>query len=218
MEYRLASSSPFPTANPFPAALIDCLAGYQHLVTTTSFEPSNIIIAGDSAGGTIAYQLARHISGIESSTKVAGLLLLSPAVDMSTHRVPGSSFYTNARSDYLRAWAAGGYGIQSLLGSLPRSELDKSWFSPGSSVYQDDEVTGLFEHFPRTMMVAGEAEMGRDAMRVLARRMKNDMGEVNVEYLEVQNAPHDFVGIRLIEPERTVALEAIGKWVGTLWS
>lgn len=46
VEYRLSAAAPFESANPFPAALLDALAGYNYLVNVVGFTPSNIILAG----------------------------------------------------------------------------------------------------------------------------------------------------------------------------
>lgn len=51
VEYRLSTGLPFEPANQFPAALIDALAGYLHLVNL-GFEEKNITVVGDSAEGT----------------------------------------------------------------------------------------------------------------------------------------------------------------------
>lgn len=52
LEYRLSSAPPYPAANPFPAALLDALAGYRYL-TQFGFKAENIILLGDSAGANL---------------------------------------------------------------------------------------------------------------------------------------------------------------------
>jgi acetyl esterase/lipase len=74
---------------------------------------------------------------------------------------------TNARSDYVRTWFEAAYVPPALLGALPREELDRPWFSPGSPLLDDADTTGIFAAFPPTFILAGEAEMSRDAMRTL---------------------------------------------------
>jgi acetyl esterase/lipase len=61
LEYRLSSSAPFLTANPFPAALIDAITGYNYLISGARFEPGNIIIVADSAGGHLALTFLRYL-------------------------------------------------------------------------------------------------------------------------------------------------------------
>ncbi|EEB99302.1 hypothetical protein MPER_01043 [Moniliophthora perniciosa FA553] len=66
------------------------------------------------------------------------------------------------------------------------------------------------------MIVAGEAEMGRDSMRLLRDRMQKEMGKEKVVYSEINDAPHDFLGATLWEPERTIALKEVGQWTAKL--
>ncbi|KAK7031013.1 hypothetical protein VNI00_013803 [Paramarasmius palmivorus] len=226
LEYRLASGPPLPISNPFPACFLDVLAGYYYLVHTLHFAPENIIVAGDSAGGVLAYQLVRYCTTYGDSEGCSGrlpsplgLLLLSPSVDASLHPVPGTSMVTNRRSDYTGAWFDTRYSVFALMGkALKESDIDRPWFSPGSKVYSDDDegIKGVFTRFPKTMIVAGEAEMSRDCMRVLRDRMEREMGKEKVVYAEIDDAPHDFLGSTIWEPERTIALEEIAKWVAKL--
>ncbi|KAJ7750482.1 alpha/beta-hydrolase [Mycena maculata] len=215
LEYRLASGAPFPTCNPFPTALIDAIAGYDYLIRQIGFSPDNIIVSGDSAGGVLAYQLARHIDAANLATlpQPGALLLLSPSADSGWRTPPGGSMQTNRRSDYVRTWFDAGYVPPTLLGALPVGELDQPWLSPGSPVLSNAETAGLFKGFPQTFILAGEAEMSRDSMRTLRDRMRADMGESQVQYAEIAGAPHDFTGMTILEPERTMGLKAIGKWV-----
>ncbi|KAJ3932925.1 MAG: Alpha/Beta hydrolase protein [Lentinula lateritia] len=60
-EYRLSSGEGVRAQNPFPAALIDALAGYVYLVNTVKFDPADIILVGDSAGGNLALALTRYL-------------------------------------------------------------------------------------------------------------------------------------------------------------
>ncbi|EKM50952.1 uncharacterized protein PHACADRAFT_32015 [Phanerochaete carnosa HHB-10118-sp] len=83
VEYRLASSAPFPAANPFLVALVDALSGYYYLVEDLGFKPENIIVAGDSSGGHLAVALTRYLVGaaISSLATPGALFLHSPAMD-----------------------------------------------------------------------------------------------------------------------------------------
>ncbi|ESK96747.1 hypothetical protein Moror_6707 [Moniliophthora roreri MCA 2997] len=225
VEYRLASGPPHPIVNPFPACFLDVLAGYHYLVNQLGFSPENIIVTGDSCGGVLAYQLGRYCTSPGDSQASApfplpgGLLLLSPSADSALRPVPGSSMITNKRSDYTNSWFKARYSVLSLLGNaLSESELDRPWLSPGSTMFSDEDkgIKGVFTRFPRTMIIAGEAEMGRDSMRLLRDRMEKEMGKEKVVYAEINDAPHDFLGGTLWEPERTIALKEIGRWIAKL--
>ena len=50
-DYRVAPE------NPYPAALKDALFAYQWLIEEKKYDPANIVIAGDSAGGGLALPL-----------------------------------------------------------------------------------------------------------------------------------------------------------------
>lgn len=76
--YRLAPQFPFP------CGLQDCIAAYLHLLTMQ--DPSQIVLAGDSAGGGMAVSLLCILRD-EGLPLPAGGLLISPWVDL-THSFP----------------------------------------------------------------------------------------------------------------------------------
>jgi monoterpene epsilon-lactone hydrolase len=75
IDYRLAPE------HPFPAALDDCVAVYNWLLSN-DIKPENIIISGDSAGGnlTLTTLIKLREAGIPLP---AGAIPLSPATDLS---------------------------------------------------------------------------------------------------------------------------------------
>jgi len=102
LEYRLSTAEPFGKSNPFPAALIDAIVGYRYLVQDIGFEPKNILLSGDSAGGNLAFTLAYYLSTykLPELPQAGGMLLISPTVDWAvTHQGPQSSMTVNSRSD-----------------------------------------------------------------------------------------------------------------------
>ncbi len=74
-DYRLAPE------NPYPAALDDALAVYQALLAE-GYEPKNIAIAGDSAGGGLSLALAMRLRD-EGLALPGSLTLFSPWADLS---------------------------------------------------------------------------------------------------------------------------------------
>lgn len=75
INYRLAPE------HPYPAALNDCMAVWDHLVEKT-YAPDHIFIAGDSAGGNLALCLTQKLLS-ENRPVPRGLLLFSPWTDMT---------------------------------------------------------------------------------------------------------------------------------------
>lgn len=81
-DYRLAPEYPFPNG------LDDCLEAFDALCETSGFESA--VVVGDSAGGNLAFNVARH-----RCDRVRGLCLLSPWLDL-THT---SIFFDRNKSD-----------------------------------------------------------------------------------------------------------------------
>ncbi|EJD03416.1 alpha/beta-hydrolase [Fomitiporia mediterranea MF3/22] len=202
VEYRLAA----PGENPFPAQLIDALAGYAYLVRTVGFKPEDIILVGDSAGGNLALALTRylvtHASSLDPQLAIpGGMILLSPWVDLTTsHLTPGSS---TSSSLHLTIAFVGPHGSEFLA---------HPYISPATRLNPDIS----FEDFPRTLIVLGDAEIFADAMRTLREYMVEDMGTEEVRLYEAKDAFHDFMVFDFCEPQRTQAAIVIAKWIKAL--
>lgn len=220
LEYRLAGAEPFKAQNPFPATLLDAVAGYRYLVQDIGFQPQDILLSGDSAGGHLAFTLARYLATYElpGLLNAGGLLLLSPTVDWAnTHNGPDSSMVRHSRTDFVGPIFTTGYTERALRGALPADTTAIiAWISLGSLRAQ--VTPGMFARLPRACIVAGGAEMTLDAMVTLKERMEADMGTEAVQFMEVPNCTHDFLTMGWHEPERTSTLEEVAKWVGTIWS
>ncbi|KAF8743282.1 Steryl acetyl hydrolase, partial [Rhizoctonia solani] len=228
IDYRLSTTHPYPTAAPFPSALLDALAGYVYLVRTLGFKPQNVIVGGDSAGGNLALALVRylrdsrdHESGLDLGIP-GGLIAISPWADpvgtyfaTLTDDSPG---VVNAKTDYLRlvdkrgtVVSQHGYAARALAGPMSAEDATRSpYISPGSLNLTTD---GLFKGFPPTYIVSGEAEALIQEIRVLQSRMKKDC---EVVYDEVVDAVHDFVALPQWEPERSETFKKIVDWIQNL--
>lgn len=212
-EYRLSTGPPYEARNPFPAALLDALAGYVYLVRVVGFKPADIIVEGDSAGGNLALALTRYLVEKHQETgplppPPGALVLLSPWSDLdahSAHYARGSSMDTNYRSDFLTP-----RGIEySATAFVGPHDPTIPYISPAALT--PSERAG-FALFPRTFVVAGGAETLVDQIRTLVQRMRGDMGE-RIEYWEAADGVHDFVGMTWHEPERTQALTRVVNWI-----
>jgi acetyl esterase/lipase len=226
IEYRLSSGELSTAVNPFPAALLDALAGYNYLVNVIGFSPSEIIICGDSAGGNLALALTRYLVENQSSSEVklppppAGLLLLAPWSDLSNSNDQlGSSMFRNEQSDFVVTGEGYEYMKKAYLGphGLEASETNR-YVSPACK-YPSFEIN--FAGFPRTFIIAGGAEMFLDQIKTLHQRMVKDLGsgdgvgegEGKVRYLEAPDAVHVFLLLEWHEPERSSALKEIADWM-----
>lgn len=83
VEYRLAPEHPFPTP------LDDCEDALDWMLASRP-APSELFLGGDSAGGNLAAALALRLR--DRGTRVAGQLLIYPALDMTASQ-PGLTGY-----------------------------------------------------------------------------------------------------------------------------
>jgi acetyl esterase/lipase len=89
-DYRLAPE------HPFPAALEDARSAYEWLLAG-GVSPENIILVGDSAGGTLALALLILLRD-QNRPLPRGAVCLSPATDLT---LSGETWTSNARRDLL---------------------------------------------------------------------------------------------------------------------
>jgi hypothetical protein len=156
IDYRLCRAHPHSQpANPFPAALLDALAAYVHLVRVVGFKPKNIVVSGDSAGGNLALALVRYlrdaqvpdlvISGDDGHSSPScgspcgGLMCQSPWCDMTATHIDvwHGSMQRNRLSDIITRGdhvAMSVYGLAGFRGcSLTDDEVARCpYMSPGS--------------------------------------------------------------------------------------
>ncbi|MDJ0702915.1 MAG: alpha/beta hydrolase [Leptolyngbyaceae cyanobacterium MO_188.B28] len=168
IDYRLAPE------HPYPAALEDTLTAYRWLVNTCRFDPSQVAIAGDSAGGNLA--LGALLSLRDAGEPLpASAFLISPYCDLTR---AGKTFVTHTAMDpmvspqlveAMTAWYA------------PNGNLRHSLLSP---LYAD--LSGL----PPLLIHVGAAEILLDDALQLARQA--GLANVAVELKVWQDMLHCF--------------------------
>ena len=221
LEYRLTKNSHSKPVNPFPAALIDAVAGYNYLVNVLGFEPANIIIEGDSAGGNLALALTRYLvenrgrGDVKLPAPPGGLMLNSPWCDLtgSDHH-DGSTVFAHRGTDYLDITTAEFLGwIDEFVGPLneeKRVGAANRYISPASQL---PGMEGLsFAGFPKTIITSGGREVLADQISILKDRMRRDLGDALVHH-EMDEAPHDTLVMPWFEPERSTALGRLAEWI-----
>lgn len=188
-DYRLAPE------HPYPCALEDVIAGWSWLIDM-GFPPENIVVSGDSAGGNLAIQLVAHLEA-EGSTMPAGVVLISPWVDMDTEDI---SARDRARRD---PFLAVGLIEHCRKQYAPGIAPDDPWISPVHHVPSPD--------WPPFLIQVGGDEIFRGGVQRLAERF----AEYGVRH-EFQIWPHQFHVFQVfhpVVPESKVALRDVGAFV-----
>ncbi|KAH9949059.1 Alpha/Beta hydrolase protein [Amylocystis lapponica] len=228
IEYRTCELGTSQPSNPFPTALIDSIVGYHYLCETVGFSPDDIIVMGDSAGANLALALTRYlvnnrtelsayITSLASSSSVAsGLILLSPWVDIGTsHETPGSSLIANTY-DFLPDMRAGlmAVGRRAFVGPLGMAGANSNaYLSPGSIHANMGKVS--FKGFPRTFIVAGDADRLFDQGVSLKNKMVRDLGlgREGVTFIQGRDGIHGYLLLFPSSPEGRRTLAALDLWL-----
>ncbi|MBY8976687.1 alpha/beta hydrolase [Rhodobacteraceae bacterium NNCM2] len=155
--YRLAPEAPFP------AAVEDALAAYRHLLADN--DPSQIAVAGDSAGGGLMFALllAAQQAGLPPP---AAAVAFSPFTDLT---LSAPSIKRNARLEAMLPPQRAQECVDNYLqGADPRNPL-------ASPVY------GTFENAPPTLILASTIELLADNSTMMAETLRRSGGDVQLE-------------------------------------
>ena len=185
--YRLAPE------NPFPAAVRDGLDAYRALIGK-GVAPGSILLAGDEAGGGLAFSvaLAARNAGLE---RPAGVAALSPWADLA---LSGPSILANRNTDSQLAWEQ---LFLSARAYLKKSNPCDAYASPAFASLKD---------FAPVMVHAGAAEVLRDDASKLGDRAAEAGVAVSVEIYD--GMPHLFQ----MDPklnEAKVSLNRLGQFI-----
>ncbi len=165
VHYRMAPE------HPFPAASDDALIAYRGLLEN-GFEPSRIVLAGDSAGGNLVFSLLHRI-GVEGLAMPGAVVAMSPIVDLS---LSSPSLQTNQASDMLVPVSWGSRGVRDYLqGADPADPVA----SP---------LNGSFKGAPPVMFQVVASEVLYDDTRRMAEALRAQGVTVRVD--EWENVPH----------------------------
>lgn len=148
----------------FPAAVRDGIDAYRGLLAK-GIAASSIVLAGDEAGGGLAFAVALAVRNAGLPLP-GGIAALSPWADLS---LSGWSMLNNRKTDLLLGWE--------FLFACARHTLRKS--NP-ADVYASP-VFGSFKDFPPVMVHAGANEVLRDDASRLGDRAAEAGINVSVE-------------------------------------
>lgn len=196
VEYRKAPEAPFP------AALGDAegaLAWIDAQAAERGLDAGRLIVAGDSAGASIAAALS--VRARDRGRPLFGQVLVYPATDL-------------AHSTESREAFAFGY-------SLNKTTLD--WFSAqyraGGVAATDPELSPLLmenlSNLPPTLLVTADHDPLRDEGRAYAQKL---IGAGNpVSYVEWRGTVHGFMMMDRFTPAARKLIGRIAAWCDQLW-
>jgi acetyl esterase/lipase len=177
----------------FPSGLRDAVDAYRALLHK-GIDPASIVLAGDDAGGGLAFAALLAIRN-GNMPMPAACVTMSPWVDMT---LSGWSVLTNARKDAALSW--------DLLFLTARHYLKKQ--SPADPYASP--IYGSFRDFPPLMIHAGGHEILKDD----ASRLGDKAAEANVPIsVEVYDGmQHVFQGNAELQ-EAKVSLQRLGQFI-----
>ena len=157
IDYRLAPE------HPFPAARDDAVAAYRDLLTR-GYEPADIVLAGDSAGGHLALITALELAA-QGQPMPGALVCFSPVVDFTAENM-----HTPPAGDPLlnKSW------IEQAADLFCPSGMDRR--DPGLS-----PINGELAQLPRLLIQVGEDELLLNDSLRLATQAREAGVEVQLE-------------------------------------
>ena len=189
-DYRVAPE------HPFPAALEDTVYAYKWLLNEKKYDPEQIVVAGDSAGGGLALALCLYAKD-HALPLPAGIITMSPWTDVT---LSGASYEEN-------------YTIDPLFGNSKENMLYQCSYI-GNADKKDPYLSplfGNFEGFPPILMQVGAYEVLLDDTRTAAKKAREE--GVKVRCSVYDGMFHVFqMGLDLI-PESREAWEEVGEYL-----
>ncbi|GAA5887406.1 hypothetical protein JCM6882_002519 [Rhodosporidiobolus microsporus] len=184
INYRLAPETRFP------GQLHDAVSAYMRLTVDLKIPPENIIFAGDSAGGGLVLATLMYLRD-EGYPLPSGAILMSPWCDLT---MSCASWETNRPYDYLPSPGSEHdhlHPVKCLLGDSIDEYLTHPYVSP---------LFGDFKGLPPLLVQAGDAEVLRDEITLLAH--KAALAGVKVEHEIFEDCVHVFQAFLFLEASR----------------
>ncbi len=192
IDYRVAPE------NPYPAALMDAFAAFMYL-QEQGYDPAQILLAGDSAGGGLALALCHYLKD-QGMKLPGGIVAMSPWTDLTAS---GDSYTTNYERDPL----FGNTKDSLIYNNSYAGDYDKTlpYLSP---------LFGDFTGFPPMLVQAGSYEMLlSDSVDMVA---KARAAGVKVHLSVYDGMFHIFQMAAKMLPESKRAWVEIGKFIDIL--
>ena len=164
----------------FPVQLRQAVLSIQHLFTL-GFEPENIQLVGDSAGGALIHQVLSHIlhpvEGVPKLTltsPLGGAYMMSPWTRLVDGK--GSLLHTNdGRGDVMTPSSSTYFGSKVLAGAKPSAV---PYLEAASA--PKDWLEGVDKCLRRVLISAGELEFLRDEIVHYGKRVKEHLKDTTI--------------------------------------
>jgi monoterpene epsilon-lactone hydrolase len=193
VNYRLAPE------HPYPAGLQDCMKAYQWLLRQ-GFKPSNIIIAGDSAGGNLTLTTILNLrdNGIPLPK---GAVCFSPSTTLDTFDP------SHGETDPILADIGIFWWIPAYLGIENPVDPKNPLVSP---------LLGDLQGFPPVLVQATPPEILFETARQFVERAKAAGVDATLQTWDGMIHVWQLFGLGLF-PEAQEAIEKVGEWVKKLY-
>ncbi|KAL1407954.1 hypothetical protein Q8F55_004751 [Vanrija albida] len=174
-QYRKAVDA----SSAWPAPLLDALGAWSYVTSELGFEPANVVLVGDSAGGHLSLAVSSTLAA-QGHALPGGLALCSPWTDYTL----SSNSWRTKSTDYLSpAWIR--TSISSITRHYTPDAVRGAIFSPALA------HAGAFAHLKGkpVFLSVGTEETLEDEVRALARNLRGDGADVSV--WDDEDALHD---------------------------
>ncbi|KAI0778726.1 Alpha/Beta hydrolase protein [Trametes elegans] len=180
VDYRLAPETRFP------GPLHDAVSAYFRLVDDLHVPPENIVVAGDSAGGGLTLALLMYLRDNDYPLP-SGAILMSPWVDLT---MSCESWESNEQFDIVPRPQPGDHlnPVACYLGEHMERYLTHPYASP---------LFGDFKGLPPLLVQAGEVEVLRDEITLLAH--KATLAGVEVRHELYEDMVHVFQSLPFLD-------------------
>ena len=186
-DYRLAPE------HPFPAALDDCVTAYLYLLEE-GYSPKNIVICGESAGGTLTLSTLKALrdNGIPLPKAAVSI---SPVTDLSCQ---AESFKTNAKHDIapMNSWSV---WTAYYIGN---TDYNNAYLSP---------QFGDLSNLPHIYLCIGTHEIHLDDTIAFAKKAEEQGTPITLKKWE--NMVHAFPLLSPMFPEAKEAMDDICRFI-----
>lgn len=178
---------------PFPAGVDDAVAAYKWLVHAKGYRPSQLGVAGDSAGGNIATALGLKLKELKIQLPV-GIAAFSPWLDMECL---GESLVANEKTEALNP-----PGVLHVIAKMYAGEDLKNPFA--------NPLHGDFSGYPPLFISAGGYEALLSDSTRLADRAKRAGTDVTLEVAPEMQHVYQFMAGTAPEADKTIT--DVGNW------